>query len=270
MNCQNFETIVIDLARRQMMEARVREQALAHTGECQGCAQRLEDERMLTFGLRALATEMKSLEAPERIEEELLMAFRSRRFTKQSSSSTTRWRHAVAAVAAFLLVVGALAGMRLRLTRSYVISGSSQKQHAAEMAKTTATVNTPGVVGETGQTSLRHQKRRVTPGNKPRRNDNPPVEETASSASTGHKQVVPTATVDSKHPLTEITTAFMPVGYTTAMNLQEGGQIVRVELPRSTLVAFGLPLNMERYNQKVKADVLFGTDGIARAIRFVQ
>ena len=53
-------------------------------------------------------------------------------------------------------------------------------------------------------------------------------------------------------------------------SLQEGGQLVRVELPRSALVAFGLPMNVNRYDEKVKADVFFGSDGMARAIRFVQ
>ena len=55
-----------------------------------------------------------------------------------------------------------------------------------------------------------------------------------------------------------------------AASLQDGGQIVRMELPRSTLVNFGLPVNMDRYNEKVKADVIFGVDGLAHAIRFVQ
>jgi hypothetical protein len=68
----------------------------------------------------------------------------------------------------------------------------------------------------------------------------------------------------------EIATDFFPVGYTSAMNLQDGGQVMRVELPRSTLAGFGLPVNMERINERVKADVLVGPDGQARAIRFVQ
>jgi hypothetical protein len=52
--------------------------------------------------------------------------------------------------------------------------------------------------------------------------------------------------------------------------LQDGGHIVRVELPRSALVRFGLPVNMDRMNEKVKADVWLGVDGLAHAIRFVQ
>jgi hypothetical protein len=49
----------------------------------------------------------------------------------------------------------------------------------------------------------------------------------------------------------------------------EEGLVVRVELPRSALVSFGLPMNMERADERIKADVLLGNDGLARAIRFV-
>jgi hypothetical protein len=68
----------------------------------------------------------------------------------------------------------------------------------------------------------------------------------------------------------EIATDFIPLRYMNAASLQDGGQIVRVELPRSALANFGLPVNMDRYNEKVKADVIFGVDGLAHAIRFVQ
>ena len=46
--------------------------------------------------------------------------------------------------------------------------------------------------------------------------------------------------------------------------------MVRVELPRYAMARFGLPVNMERYDERVKADVWLGADGLARAIRFVQ
>jgi flavin-dependent dehydrogenase len=68
----------------------------------------------------------------------------------------------------------------------------------------------------------------------------------------------------------EIATDFIPLSSMTAVSLQDGGQIVRVKLPRSALANFGLPVNMDRYNEKVKADVLIGVDGLAHAIRFVQ
>ena len=68
----------------------------------------------------------------------------------------------------------------------------------------------------------------------------------------------------------EVVSPYVPVGYTSPANIQEGAQVVRVELPRYAMARFGLPVNMERYDERVKADVWLGADGLARAIRFVQ
>lgn len=68
----------------------------------------------------------------------------------------------------------------------------------------------------------------------------------------------------------EIATGFIPLVQEARLAEMDGGQMVRVELPRSALVRFGLPMNVERAGERVKADVLLGEDGIARAIRFVR
>jgi hypothetical protein len=68
----------------------------------------------------------------------------------------------------------------------------------------------------------------------------------------------------------EIATQFMPLGYAGPINLQDGGQLVRVQMSRSAMLSLGLPVNMDRYSESVKADILLGADGFARAIRFVQ
>jgi hypothetical protein len=68
----------------------------------------------------------------------------------------------------------------------------------------------------------------------------------------------------------EIMTDFIPLMQGGQFAQAEGGHLVRVELPRSALVSFGLPVNYERAGGRVKADVLLGDDGIARAIRFVR
>lgn len=65
----------------------------------------------------------------------------------------------------------------------------------------------------------------------------------------------------------EITTEFIPLaGFTQS----EGVHLMRVELPRSALASFGIPVNAEQAGGRVKADVLLGEDGTARAIRFVR
>ena len=71
-------------------------------------------------------------------------------------------------------------------------------------------------------------------------------------------------------PASEVTTEFIPIGYSNAASVQEGGQIVRLEMSRYAMARFGVPFNEERYAEMVKADVLVGADGLARAIRFVQ
>jgi hypothetical protein len=65
----------------------------------------------------------------------------------------------------------------------------------------------------------------------------------------------------------EITTEFIQLA---GFAQSEGVHLVRVELPRSALASFGIPVNADRAGGRVKADVLLGEDGTARAIRFVR
>ena len=65
----------------------------------------------------------------------------------------------------------------------------------------------------------------------------------------------------------EVTTGFLPLD---AAPLPPGGaEVVRMEVPRSTLSWFGLPVDARRMSIPVQADVLFGEDGMAHAVRFV-
>ncbi|HEX6625331.1 MAG TPA: hypothetical protein VF064_16575 [Pyrinomonadaceae bacterium] len=68
----------------------------------------------------------------------------------------------------------------------------------------------------------------------------------------------------------EITTDFIPLAHGGGFAAGDGAHVVRVELPHTALERFGLPFNAERSGGRVKADVLLGQDGVARAIRFVR
>ena len=68
----------------------------------------------------------------------------------------------------------------------------------------------------------------------------------------------------------ESVTDFMPLVAGGGATPMEGGQLVRVEMPRSALASLGLPHGAARAEEKIKADVLVGNDGLARAIRFVR
>ena len=41
-------------------------------------------------------------------------------------------------------------------------------------------------------------------------------------------------------------------------------------MTRMALTSFGLPMSFERATEPVQADLVFGSDGLPRAIRFVQ
>lgn len=68
----------------------------------------------------------------------------------------------------------------------------------------------------------------------------------------------------------EVATEFLPLTFVDDSRAQESGHVVRVKVPRSALIAFGVPMNMERAGELITADLVVGDDGLARAIRFVQ
>ena len=252
MNCQKFETVVSELARGQMMAAEQRAEALAHTDMCDDCAARLSDEQMLTLGLQSLAAEMDGVEAPRSVEAKLLEAFRAREVVVSIAKRQSSSRYWLAAIAAMLLIAISL------LVFSWSKRPASDPRVAGKQEEPQPK---PEVIHKSNAQILQEVKK-------------PAVDELAQRSKP--KRIHPaslrradTASV-ANHVTKEVATDFIPLSYMSAASLQEGGQIIRVQLPRSALANFGLPVNMDRYNEKVKADVLYGVDGMARAIRFVQ
>lgn len=68
----------------------------------------------------------------------------------------------------------------------------------------------------------------------------------------------------------EVATDYIPMGLATSLVPSEFTHVVRISLPRSEMVRFGFPAPANPGDSRVKADVMLGEDGIARAIRFVQ
>jgi len=196
------------------------------------------DEERLTSGLKLLAEDMESLNAPPEIEMRLREAFRARAVFARRRPYVNYW---VAGIAAVLLIAISVIAINWRT--------GNPKQVTADRTEPAAPVKEQPRIEEPQQP----QQQEVV-AVKPRRRSvrRSPRTEVAN------------------HVNREIATDFMPLGYLNPATLQDGGQIVRVELPRSALVNFGLPVNMDRYHEKVKADVLLGVDGLAHAIRFVQ
>jgi len=93
-----------------------------------------------------------------------------------------------------------------------------------------------------------------------------PVKTVASSAV---RKTLPQRASAKTIPPVEIATDFIPLASYAELASMESGQLVRVLLPRSVLADYGLPVNQNRVETPVTAQVLVGQDGIARAIRFL-
>ncbi len=259
MNCQKFETIANEVSRGRMMDAELRSEALTHSANCQPCESLLNDEGMLTRGLQSLAKEMSSLEAPEALEDRLMSAFKQRQQVVQMPVATvTRHyrRYWLTAVAALLLVVIGLVAFSMQKSNSQAPSPTP-----IQAVKQTPSL-TPEVVNEQSQPK---EEEKITVA-QPKPHRRPILRNSSLAQSRGSR--AKNNDVVSNHA--EVATDFMPIGYMNAATFQDGGQIIRVEVPRSRLASFGLPVNMDRYNERVKADILISNDGMARAIRFVQ
>ena len=68
----------------------------------------------------------------------------------------------------------------------------------------------------------------------------------------------------------EVVTPFITLPFSDAALPLDQAAVIRVELPRSALELAGLPVNEDRRSERVRADLVLGADGLARAIRFVQ
>jgi len=256
MNCQKFESLAAELARGEMMEVDVLGDARAHQTQCERCAARFRDEEMLTFGLRSLVSEMNSLEGSPFLEERLLASFRQRSVVVPSTLTRSYRPYWLTAVAAILLIVFGLVAV--------VWKGSNQPK--SQVAVQPSVPQVPDIIKE---------EKNVTtpkPGNavnlptpvQPKRNLGARELQARNSRPNKPENAV------ANHASNEVATDFMPLGYLNPASLQDGGQIVRVEVPRTTMASFGFPVNMDRYNERVKADILLGVDGVPHAIRFVQ
>ena len=263
MNCQSFENVATDLARRHPFEATALEEARAHAEGCASCAMKLEAQRSLSVGLRGLSDEMRRVQIPSQ-EQKLIEALREQMLPGRRAHVITRRWFAVAAVAAVLLVAFGVVALRSRSGPAPApIKAGNQKP--IESNNPSPVVPLAPVMPSLTQENLIRADNQTT---RPRRHI--VAKRRANRARGADLTAASTATAITNTAAAEVTTEFMPLGDVSVANLQEGAQVVRVEMPRYAMARFGLPVNMERYDEKVKADVWVGADGLARAIRFVQ
>lgn len=256
MNCQDFEKLVLSLARHQLLEVGIRAQGLAHAENCARCAARLAEERALLAGMQLVVAEVAGEEAPARVETELLATFRAQAPHQNTPVIETlsinrflgQWRM-VAAFAAVILVA-------VLVSVAWLKSGSDeQKQAAGQPTKTPASPDSPKEAP-----APQHSGQVDAP-----KLANVPTEAQRPKLRHRIRRVVGNGSED-----TEVVTPFFPLREGEDLAALESVRLLRVELPGSALGEIGLPVTPDAANLLVKADVVLGDDGLARAIRFVR
>ncbi len=336
MNCRQFTSHIVELARGQMSETGTRDDsssngsaALRHAESCEGCAARLERERRLSSALRTVANGMSGCSAPASLEATLLASFQARIETANvttsnaatSPATTTHaapqtnepparpvvalfesvarrraekraslWprRLSFAALAASLILVAFVAYAALH-SRSNGANSIREPASASHQSPVNANaVATAPMNASTNATEMqgprevemplvgRGENMRASAGATQRRTSQPRmitvaqvIDGGSAVIEAGEEQSAANEQNRASEP--ESVTEFMPlVVDAAAATPLESGQLVRVQLLRSAAASLGLPLNAARENERIKADVLLGDDGVARAIRFVR
>lgn len=249
MNCQDFEPIILSMARAQLLEASARRQTLAHIAQCPDCADRLADQQTLSAAVRATAKSIRHEEASASVEHSLRTAFRKQASAATANGSvpahTRQWPQRALAAAAAVLLLALLAGAVWQWSRA------DRKQKLATAHPTPSAPKERGKLPE-----------RLFPADQPGRD----VVKQLAREPRRRRHLVRQGAAIGEENITD----FISLASASELTPLESGQVLRVELSTSTLISMGLPIPAEDMSKPVLADLLVGQDGLARAIRFVQ
>jgi hypothetical protein len=248
MNCQEFEQTLIDLGRDYPMEAPVRARALEHAEICAQCAARLNREQRMTAGLQTLAVEEAAINAPERVRSALRAALDEQQ-AAAASPPVLIWpvRRRLLwgmAAAAMLLLSSITTALWLREQGTKV--DDTQAEAINKPTPPTSPGKRPDASAGAQQSGGIHSSKAVRPSGKQSRRRTPRVKESADDAG-----------------------ELFPLTFVAKTEPTEFVQIVRIEISRSTLMSMGLPINIDRGEGLIKADIIIGEDGVARAVRII-
>lgn len=246
------------------MDATSRVNGLSHVAICAECAARLQDTKNISKELQ-FAAAAETEETPARVRESLLAAFAEHHnlglavrtvtpISKGSSWRTFGWWSAAAVAAAAAVI---LALMLPWLMRGPVPAPPTQTAGLKETKPTTI----PPTPKPAAPTTAGPDKKVVVANNKVK---------PANLAQARKHRSLNRSNNEGELLAQNSGNQYFPLTYLDSATAMESGTVVRIQLSRSKLISLGLPMNGERANELVKADLVLGDDGVARAIRLVQ
>jgi hypothetical protein len=241
MNCEQFEQLAPQIARNELSDDKVLQDATSHAAQCAACDAILVEARELAGFVASLAAKDKLLEAPARMESTLRAAFAREHATGTRSrknifvGATFRW--AAVSLAAAAMILAAILLPRILNRKSETDRAAATPAQSASPAVTeTKIVAAPTAVERVTQ-------KRVAAAHKPKNN--------------------------LAEPETTLT-GFLALPYADDLSTIEYGAIVRMQMSRADLAWLGLPVPISDTGEKVVADLFVNGSGTPEAIRLVR
>jgi anti-sigma factor RsiW len=241
MTCHSLRDTIVELARGRDAGPGTRVAIESHIEHCAACAALMTREQQLSQGLRALAEATAAEVAPEALGRRLVDAFAERQSTSRAVvRPATGWMRAAAA----LLLAGGAAAWWWTARGEPATEGPLEPHAVIADARRPEPAHAPGV---------------VPTGDSPR---------TVPAVSGRPRLRV------ARHRAAPAFSVIHPVGFVAlpgAAGLPdfESGQIIRMEIPLTSLPTYGIEIQPDAQGSPVEADLLVGQDGQARAIRLV-
>jgi hypothetical protein len=233
MNCEQFETIGLDLDRESAngVDAIERAAAIDHANTCARCAALQESWRDAQIELQTLRDATADVGAPLRVEMRLRQEF----FARTRAQRVRRF----AIGATWVFASGAMLLVGMNWWNWHITNQTSSLQSANRPVK-----NASNSTGSAGNATVNPA---VTPI------DNYPTEPANE------------ATLVAANDAEDFT--LLPGSMAQEIG---DGSVVRVRMQRGALGDLGLPVNEERANEWIQVDLLVGQDGQPQAVRLPQ
>lgn len=246
--------IVGELACDRLVDAAARRSALIHAAVCEHCAARLAAQRALTAGLLEVAEATGNQHASPRVKRQLRAAVAERRLSRTSPvkpapvmaiasvrrQSWPRWALAAAAAILALFTITAVLWQR---------SAKPAQEELVDARPAPAVTRSPQP-----PTIQRDQLKSLQ----------------ATKVNAARRAPRRSRAIDNAADENEIASEFVPLTLAADEKALENGALVRLEVPRASLIALGLPLRVEGLRETVNAEVMMGDNGVAYAIRVVR
>jgi len=248
MICQQFEQLVHQIAREELRDAKLVQDAHGHAAICAACNAHLIEAREFAASVTALAAHDKSVEAPAHLESTLRAAF----IREHSADAPSR-------------VVGVRRGGRPARFATWTWAALWR----AAAAIILAVIFLPRMIHHDSSPEIAKQ----TPANSslPAVNAAKPTPVVAPAPAESPKHL--NAMHKPKKHLAEpekTLTGFLALPYADDLSTVEYGAIVRMQMSRADLAWLGLPVPVSDSGQKIVADLFVTGSGTPEAIRLVR